>query len=1036
MAQSKDDFPAGSLPALGSGQAWDEPEDEAAPEGEHAFDQAEGGRYERRQLLGQGGMGRVVAVWDRRLRREVALKEVADDGEGSSTAGGRLAQEAWITAQLDHPGIVPVLDAGRGPEGKLFYTMPIVRGRTLAAALEEAADLEARLALLPRVLAAAQAVAHAHQHGVVHRDLKPANILIGELGETQVVDWGLARSERKPESGWREVLPTQDAAQTAAGAVMGTPHYMSPEQANGLPTDQRTDVWSLGVTLYEVVAGKRPFAGNTSREVLAQVRRGRFPPLQGTSPELAAVIERALRHDADDRYPDARAFAQDLASFLSGRRVEAYSYRTTDLVRRVGRAWRVQLVAALAAMVAVVLVAWAAYERTTTERDRAQAAEAEARVALERADGFLAEALTSQALAAQAESNRAHAELLAAHALALGNDPRAWGVLAGASGRARPQRLATIELPPLCQRSSLADDGRHLLCIGTDEVGLFELASEQILWRRPATLDAGVILDDHEAVATTVQRQLVRIGMADGSLSASKALLPAGRWLSPGVPGFGVMLRGGDAVNLVDLEGVRLRNIPWCGGQRIDAATLVREDLALVMCQDGGLWRGDPLGDATRLQTIADDELAGATHLAVSPDGHRLAVSTRRDVVFVIDLETGEQLQAAELGVGALTQVRWSPDGRQLLVLSMQGPAMLWSPETGAPLDHLPASGATRGVWLGDNRLLLTTSSTVTEWEVPPAGSPTHVPGVDGITAVDVSPDGLLLAAARAEGDVQVIELATGRTVARPGHAGVVCKDAAFTPDGRSLVAAYAMKDHLLVTDTSTWTTRSLELSNHTRRFRRVVPMVGGLVVGLPYSAVGPAGAWLEDGRQEGAVAWPGRNVWEGEVGTGGDWAVALGDADEVLRIGATPSLEVLWQSDGAVAADITADGKTFALASRHQVGLYREDGEALRTMDLGTRRAVEVALSPDDTLLAVGMMGGSTSLFDVRTGELPAELHGHERQVAALDFTPDGKTLWSGSWDGDLRRWSLDVLVQDPAVVLAEAEAAWGLGLEDLLDL
>jgi eukaryotic-like serine/threonine-protein kinase len=226
-------------------------------------------RYAVGAQIGQGGMARVYTALDRHLDRDVALKEARPGTEA------RLAREARVMARLDHPNIVPVHDAGRGEDGRAFYTMRLVRGRSLAATLAATPSLAGRLRYVRTVLAVAEAVAFAHSRGVVHRDLKPANILVGAFGETQVMDWGIARVLGAPTEGATDVSPpVGDAALTAAGGVIGTPRYMSPEQARGEPVDGRADVWGLGAVLYEVLAGAPPRTGQPA-DVLAAAREGR-----------------------------------------------------------------------------------------------------------------------------------------------------------------------------------------------------------------------------------------------------------------------------------------------------------------------------------------------------------------------------------------------------------------------------------------------------------------------------------------------------------------------------------------------------------------------------------------------------------------------------------------------------------------------------------------------------------------------------------------------------------------------------------------
>jgi serine/threonine protein kinase len=196
--------------------------------------------YEILSEHARGGLGRVMRARDRRTGRMVAIKEV----EGSDAAiEARFAREARLTALLEHPAIVPVYEVGRWPSGRPFYAMKFVEGRSLATMISSATDTPDRLRLVPHVVAVAEAVAYAHSHGVVHRDLKPENVLVGSFGETVVVDWGLAKKHKTEETRTpeRKLAASNGAFETRAGVIMGTPAYMSPEQARGEPTDERTD---------------------------------------------------------------------------------------------------------------------------------------------------------------------------------------------------------------------------------------------------------------------------------------------------------------------------------------------------------------------------------------------------------------------------------------------------------------------------------------------------------------------------------------------------------------------------------------------------------------------------------------------------------------------------------------------------------------------------------------------------------------------------------------------------------------------------
>ncbi|MGE3768378.1 MAG: protein kinase [Kofleriaceae bacterium] len=310
--------------------------------------------YKGDKEIARGGMGRIVAAEDQRLRRPVALKELIDP---SPDQLGRFQREALITARLQHPGIVPVYEAGQWPTGEPFFAMKMVSGRPLDKVIAELRTLDERIALLPRIAAAADAMAYAHSQRVIHRDLKPANVLIGDFGETVVIDWGLAKDldasdglaseERAPRSASersdkkKKTVTDTSSTLTIAGAVMGTPAYMAPEQARGEPVDTRADVFALGAMLYHLLAGVPPYNARTATDVIAAAALGRVVPLEeregaerNAPKDLVAIVGRAMEQDPDKRYANAGELADELRRFMTGQLVGAHHY---TLWQRVGR---------------------------------------------------------------------------------------------------------------------------------------------------------------------------------------------------------------------------------------------------------------------------------------------------------------------------------------------------------------------------------------------------------------------------------------------------------------------------------------------------------------------------------------------------------------------------------------------------------------------------------------------------------------------------------------------------------------------------
>jgi serine/threonine protein kinase len=278
-------------------------------------------------------MGTVYQVRDVALDRDVAMKVLA--GVAEPDALTRLETEARILARLEHPGIVPVHDVGRLPDGRLYYVMKLVRGRRLDAVTTDASPVSERLRLLVRV---AEAVAFAHAHGIVHRDLSPANIMIGPFGEVLVMDWGVAlvRQLTQPDQ------PSQPAQRDGPGSthnptqpdrtrpnptkpvqVVGTPGFMAPEQAHGT-ADERSDVFALGSLLVWLLD------------------RGRGGPPRWPR-ALRSIAEKARAGDPSARYATADEVAADLARFLDGQPVRAHGESPLERAARFGRTYRVAI---------------------------------------------------------------------------------------------------------------------------------------------------------------------------------------------------------------------------------------------------------------------------------------------------------------------------------------------------------------------------------------------------------------------------------------------------------------------------------------------------------------------------------------------------------------------------------------------------------------------------------------------------------------------------------------------------------------------
>src|SRR5262249_8542795 len=338
-------------------------------------------RYHIMGEHGRGGLGRVSRAHDRELGRDVAIKELISR---NSTDKIRFLREALITARGEHPGIVPVHEAGRWPDGTPFYAMKLVSGRSLRDLIAERPTVDQRIGLLHHVIAVADAIAYAHGRNIIHRDLKPGNVIVGDFGETIVIDWGLAKDIKAPDDSNSGTLigsvpeRTSDDELTAAGRGLGTPAYMAPEQKRGESVDQRADVFAIGAMLWELCSPRKTLPANP-------VQRHRMLRRSGIDRDLVAIIDKALDPDPAGRYRDAGALAADLKAFKSGARVGARSY---SLYATLAHWTRRHRALALSVTTAIVLAATGTvmYVRNiAAERDRADGALHDARHERDRA---------------------------------------------------------------------------------------------------------------------------------------------------------------------------------------------------------------------------------------------------------------------------------------------------------------------------------------------------------------------------------------------------------------------------------------------------------------------------------------------------------------------------------------------------------------------------------------------------------------------------------------------------------------------------
>lgn len=583
-------------------------------------------RYQLGPEIARGGMGRVVEATDTTLGRIVALKEALSL---DSDTLRRFQREIRITARLEHPSIVPVHDGGIGPNGAPYYVMRKISGRPLEKLVLTGEDLGARLALVPHIVAAAQAIAHAHERGIVHRDIKPANILVGDLGETIVIDWGLAKVIGEVEDvGLPVLVDPGDSLKTRAGIVYGTPGFMAPEQLRGNPVDPRCDVYALGATLYHLLSRKPPHYAKTADDMMRAAVNAPPTPIgelvAGVPPELSTIIDKSLAHDPEQRYQDARALAEDLQRFLTGQLVASHHYTTRERLARFYAKHKAPVLSISGALLVLLVFGTVMVARIIKERDRADAnavsALEEKRVADEertRAQKKADDLTLSQARIVADTNPTLAVAMVKPLAVQHWREVRAIGAAARSSGVAwsMPASATTLAL-------ELGHDGLHALAAGDDGVvRLYDLqkrtARTIVETKRPMSAR---FADEERRIVLWQDRALSIVDVATGA--HHELQVPTG---------------------IVDLEVVGIT--------------------AYWVDRDSQLWRLD-LAGTVPLQIPLDEAV---TEVAPSPDGRWLALAGTSHLL-LLD-RTQPAAPALEVTPGAVKYMMWASTGADLSAL-------------------------------------------------------------------------------------------------------------------------------------------------------------------------------------------------------------------------------------------------------------------------------------------------------------------------------------------------------------------------------
>lgn len=931
--------------------------------------------YRLLEILGEGAIGTVYAGEQDAPRRPVAIKVLH---AASSAALARFLGEAEIMARLDHPGIAKVVEAGLA-SGRPYFVMERVDGVTLDVHVRtRRPPLAERLAL---VAGLCDAVHHAHVKGVIHRDLKPSNVMVRSDGRVAVLDFGVARLAP---------IDGESVGDTRAGELIGTPLYMSPEQARLRPdeVDARSDVYALGVLLYELCADTLPY--DVRGQALPDVARAicHDPPVplgrrrRDLGGDLEAICDKALAKDPEHRYQSAAALADDVRAHLAGGTVSARAPGALEQVRRFARRQPAVAAAVMAAVTAgalfAVVVTWlwlAAREaRRAAERERAHAIaardELELRnnqLLLDRARGLLASDPSAALTALAAVGER-------------GVDPdEAWAIADEAAGRG-VAAVAAVH----------GDEARWLEAVPGTGALVSAGYDGLVAWWQPG------------APARPLWRASGRAYAARPSPDGARIALAA----------------DGAGVRLLDRRGVEVAP-PLTDAEAPDVTRLMwaADGHALAAGDDHGgvrLWTAER-GWGPRRDGPADVEIQA---LAFADDGRAVVAGDEDGGVWWWSTAGGPP--AASVALGAQV-VALAADGRDVAALAADGVVHRWRFDGGLRPVGTIATGvpAKAGALAGVATVVI-------------GGADGRVVVVDGeraralaghgapVRAVAVTADGRWAATAGEDGSLVVDDLERDRTLELHGHRQRV-RHLAFVDGGAALLAADSAGE------LRRWELSALAPTVLVGHHAPVDALVAGPAAGeAALASVDTAGAiwrWrLVDGVGEPVGVHPARVTGLAFVRAGDGRSVVISaGADGALR---------WWRTDGvverALGAGVTAlaarpDGAEVAAATTAgDVAVFAGDGTPGPVLRAHPGGADAVVYSPDGAVLATAGEDRMVRVWSTaEPGRAPRVLGPADDDVRHLAFTPDGRTLLAAGDDGRLRAWSMTA--DGPPRVLAE---------------
>ncbi len=984
-----------------------------APSSGRASAQATLDDYQLLRVLGKGGMGVVYRARQRSANRIVALKVIRSDRladlseEDRREWLDRFRTEAQAAARIEHENVVPVYDVGE-EAGQPYYAMRFIEGKSLAELCRDG-PLESRRSA-KYLEPVARALHAAHAQGIVHRDLKPRNILVDTADHPWVTDFGLAK------------LFERDGALTQTGRWLGTPPYMSPEQArDATRVGPGSDVYSLGATLYDLLTGRPPFQSADPVETLRQVREEDPVPVRRLNPavprDLETIALKCLQKESARRYATAAALADDLRRFLAGEPIEA---RPIGWMERLGK-WirRRPAAAALVAVIGVALLAtltgilWHSsrlqkeVDRADSERDRAIHEQGIATTLRAEAEG---RELATRRHAYASDMKLAFQASEVAHLARMRELLESWR-----PSSAQPHDLRSFEwyhLWRLChsEQQTLGQFSSRVTCLAVSPDGKSVAAGYSHVAAPPdrtvriwnlTTGQAEIVLaiegqGGASAVAFAPNGLMLATASPDGTVKlwdlAKRQVQAAFRDPGRGVRGLAFAPSGqtlavasGDGnVRLWDFTNDKV--IATWGKLQQQVASLAYSPDGKTLAFGSFLAEGRQRTGVIKLWDTASGQeratLLGhgdeIKSLAFTPDGKTLASGSGDSLrdqevgeIILWDAVSGER-RATLLGHrGAVLALAFAPHGKTLASAGVDS-TRLWNGETGE-LQSIRKGHTDRVSGIGyaqDGQTLVSCSwdGTLKVWDAVNGPERPPLKGHTGwVRSLDLTRDGKLLATGGADGSVKLWNAQTGEELRDlKQKSGVTWVQ--FAPDGLTVAAAYV--DHTLRLYDVTGTLEPKVLQGHT-----------GPILCMAYAPDGKMLASL------------------GSDDTLRLWDLATGQA-KVLPLKAPRSLA--FAPNGHLLVTGSHDGtvRLWNLAKLEEPIVTTKGHE----MEI---RAV--AFAPNGQSFATGSDDTTVKIWDTATGKERGKLVGHRKQVRAIAYAPDGKTLATGSWDGTVRLWDIE---------------------------